>query len=119
VDTRDSSTCESLFFLPAYNSQSPSAIKANALRVWIIVEYGLSIETRNEPARDANDAYTKSADAAPAPAHQATGKPRRIPSSMIKIAIGPMGMAMPYPAIKPWTKSSRLKVDQKPRPPMN
>ncbi|HUK50662.1 MAG TPA: hypothetical protein VLV18_06465 [Terriglobales bacterium] len=39
--------------------------------------------------------------AAPAPALNATLNPRRIPNSIIRIAIGPTGMAIPYPAKTP------------------
>lgn len=70
--------------------------------------YGLSNETRNAPAKDAIVAYIKSADAAPAPALKPVVNPRRTPNSKIKMAMGPMGIAIPYPAITPRKKASRL-----------
>ncbi len=58
------------------------------------------------PPRTASAAYRKSAVAAPAPAENAGQKPRRMPTSMINIAIAPTGMAIPYPAATPVMKAS-------------
>jgi hypothetical protein len=46
------------------------------------------------PARTASRAYRASAVAAPRPAAAAGWKPRRTPSSMIRTATGPTGIAM-------------------------
>ena len=55
-------------------------------------------------------AYIKSAEAAPAPAQNATANPRRIPISIINMAMGPTGIAMPYPANMPRRNASIMEM---------
>lgn len=86
----------------------PSEINTMPLAIRSKDAYGSSNATKKAPAKDAMVAYTRSADAAPAPALKPLVKPRRVPNSKIKMPMGPIGIAIPYPATTPRNNASMV-----------
>jgi len=90
------------------NSQIPNPTSTIALNTRIVAAYGSRADTSSTPTVDAIVAYIRSAVAVPAPALKAAENPFLTPNSRMSMPIGPIGIAIPYPAIMPCKSASEF-----------